>query len=73
MVKKKLLKLILPRKLLFLGGAHGGSIPTTELASSDFENGMDILTLLQQTKLVPSRSEGRRLVTQNGIKVMSIP
>ena len=60
-------------KALFLGGAHGGSIPTTEFASSDFEGGMDILTLLQQTKLVPSRSEGRRLVTQNGIKVNEQP
>ena len=60
-------------KALFLGGAHGGSIPTTEMASSDFENGIDILTLLQQTKLIPSRSEGRRLVTQNGIKVDGAP
>ncbi|MBU3803409.1 MAG: tyrosine--tRNA ligase [Candidatus Cellulosilyticum pullistercoris] len=60
-------------KALFLGGAHGGSIPTTEFTSSDFEGGMDILTLLQQTKLVPSRSEGRRLVTQNGIKVNEQP
>lgn len=60
-------------KALFLGGAHGGSIPTTEFASAEFEGGMDILTLLQQTKLVPSRSEGRRLVTQNGIKVNEQP
>ncbi|QEH69174.1 tyrosine--tRNA ligase [Cellulosilyticum sp. WCF-2] len=56
-------------KALFLGGAHGGSIPTTEINAADFETGMDILSLLQETKLVPSRSEGRRLVTQNGIKL----
>lgn len=56
-------------KALFLGGAHGGSIPTTEINIVDFETGMDILSLLQKTKLVPSRSEGRRLVTQNGIKL----
>lgn len=60
-------------KALFLGGAHGGSIPTTELSATEFEAGMDILTLLQQTKLVPSRSEGRRLVSQNGIKVNEQP
>lgn len=60
-------------KALFLGGAHGGSIPTTEFMPSDFETGIDILTLLQQTKLVPSRSEGRRLVTQNGIKINEQP
>lgn len=60
-------------KALFLGGAHGGSIPTTELSATEFEAGMDILTLLQQTKLVPSRSEGRRLVSQNGIKINEQP
>ena len=56
-------------KALFMGGAHGGSIPTTEMAQADFAEGMDILTLLQTTKLVPSRSEGRRLVTQGGVKL----
>ena len=60
-------------KALFLGGAHGGSIPTTELSSSEFETGMDILTLLQATKLVPSRLEGRSLVTQNCIKIEGQP
>lgn len=60
-------------KALFLGGVHGGSIPSTTFSAADFEGGMDILTLLQQTKLVPSRSEGRRLVTQNGIKVNEQP
>ena len=43
------------------------------MAKADFAEGMDILTLLQNTKLVPSRSEGRRLVTQNGIKVEAQP
>ncbi|WP_054743262.1 tyrosine--tRNA ligase [Cellulosilyticum ruminicola] len=56
-------------KALFMGGAHGGSIPTTEMSQADFAEGMDILTLLQNTKLVPSRSEGRRLVTQGGVKL----
>ena len=60
-------------KALFLGGAHGGSIPTTEMNTADFKTGMDILSLLQETKLVPSRSEGRRLVTQNGIKLDGTP
>lgn len=56
-------------KALFLGGAHGGSIPTTELNKTEFNEGMNVLTLLQQAKLIPSRSEGRRLVTQGGIKI----
>ncbi len=60
-------------KALFMGGAHGGSIPSTEMSQADFAEGMDILTLLQNTNLVPSRSEGRRLVTQNGIKIEGSP
>lgn len=56
-------------KALFLGGAHGGSIPTTEINKTEITDGINILTLLQQAKLIPSRSEGRRLVTQGGIKI----
>lgn len=60
-------------KALFLGGAMGGSIPTTTFESSEFKEGMDIITLLEKTKLVPSRSEARRLITQNGIKIEGQP
>lgn len=58
-------------KALFEGGAQGGSIPTTEISTGELADGMDILTLLQKAKLIPSRSEGRRLVTQGGIKIDS--
>ncbi len=60
-------------KALFVGGAVGGSIPTTTLDSSHFAEGMDIISLLEKTKLVPSRSEARRLITQNGIKLEGNP
>lgn len=56
-------------KALFQGGAAGGSIPTTELSSSEFSEGMDILTLLTKAELIPSRAEGRRLIQQGGIKL----
>ncbi|WP_341877059.1 tyrosine--tRNA ligase [Defluviitalea saccharophila] len=56
-------------KALFAGGAQGGSIPTTEISKEEFKEGIDILTLLQKTGLAPSRSEGRRLIQQGGIKV----
>lgn len=58
-------------KALFKGGAEGGSIPTTEITKEELVKGMDILTLLQKTNLVPSRSEGRRLIQQGGIKVQN--
>ncbi|WP_312071375.1 tyrosine--tRNA ligase [Anaerotignum propionicum] len=56
-------------RALFGKGAVAGSVPTTELSSADFAEGMDILTLLTTTGVVPSRSEGRRAVQQGGVKV----
>lgn len=60
-------------KALFKGGASAGSIPTTYLEKSEIENGMDIITLLQKAKLIPSRAEGRRLIQQNGVKINEVP
>lgn len=54
---------------MFAGGAEGGSIPTTEIPASKFGDGMDILTLLSECGLIASKSEGRRLVQQNGLKL----
>ncbi|KAF5040904.1 Tyrosine--tRNA ligase [anaerobic digester metagenome] len=56
-------------RALFGKGAVAGSVPTTELSAADFAEGMDILTLLTTTGVVPSRSEGRRAVQQGGVKV----
>ena len=56
-------------KALFEGGSQAGSIPTTELSADDIGEGMDILTLLQETKMIPTRSEGRRLITQGGVRI----
>lgn len=56
-------------RALFSGGAEGGSIPTTEIPAGEFGDGIDILTLLTKTGLISSRSEGRRLIQQNGVKL----
>ena len=56
-------------KALFEGGSQAGSIPTTELSTADLGDGMKILTLLQKAKMIPSQSEGRRLISQGGIRV----
>ncbi|MFV0313698.1 MAG: tyrosine--tRNA ligase [Anaerotignum sp.] len=58
---------------LFGKGTVAGSVPTTELPTADFADGMDILTLLTTIGVVPSRSEGRRAVEQGGIKVAEQP
>ncbi len=55
---------------IFAGGGAVGSLPTTDMSASEFEEGLDIATLLvEKLKLAPTRSEVRRLVSQNGIKI----
>jgi tyrosyl-tRNA synthetase len=55
---------------LFGGKGVDENMPTTELTSEDLTDGtIGILTALVKTKLAPSMSEARRLVTQNGISV----
>ena len=56
-------------KSLFGKGTASGSVPTTEMATAEFVDGVDIITLLTTAGIVPSRSEARRLVQQGGIKV----
>ena len=56
-------------RALFAGGKNSGSIPTTNMDKSKFENGFNILDLLVELKLAPSKSESRRLVQQGGVKI----
>jgi tyrosyl-tRNA synthetase len=57
-------------KSLFGGKGVDENMPTTELTSEDLTDGtIGILSLLVKTKLAPSMSEARRLVTQNGISI----
>ena len=45
-------------------------MPTAELTEEDFKDGsIDILSMLSQSGLVPSRSEARRAVQQGGVTV----
>jgi tyrosyl-tRNA synthetase len=60
-------------KSLFGGKGVDENMPTTELTSEDLTDGtIGILSLLVKTKLAPSMSEARRLVTQNGISIDDI-
>lgn len=54
---------------VFAGGGLSEDMPTTEFDSAKLSEGIDILTLLTETKLAPTRSEARRLVTQGGVSV----
>lgn len=56
-------------RALFGGGGVDENMPSTTFATEDFQDGMDILTLLTEVGLASSRSEGRRLVQQGGISI----
>ena len=56
-------------KALFSTG-DAANMPTAEMTAEDFRDGkIDIITILQKSGLVPSRSEGRRAVEQGGVSV----
>ncbi len=55
---------------LFSGAANSENMPSAALADENFTDGkIAVLDLLVATKLAPSKSEARRLVTQGGILV----
>ncbi len=56
-------------KALFSGNADTDNAPTSEMCTEEFQEGMDILTLLTKTGLISSRGEGRRLVQQGGVYI----
>ncbi|QEK11006.1 tyrosine--tRNA ligase [Crassaminicella thermophila] len=56
-------------RALFGKGPASENVPFTEIPHSEFAEGMNIMTLLSKTNLIPSRSEGRRLIQQGGISI----
>ncbi len=56
-------------RALFGKGVNSADIPTTYYTAEQLEAGIDLITLLTETKLAPTRSEARRLITQGGISV----
>lgn len=52
------------------GSGNAENMPTTELVQEDMINGgIDIMTLLVKSGLVPSKSEARRAVEQGGVSI----
>ena len=54
-------------RALFAGGSAKENIPLIEI--SDFSDATTVLDVLVSASIVPSRSEGRRLITQGGISL----
>ena len=57
-------------RALFAGGGDDAHMPTTELTADQLTDGeIGIMDLLTVCKLIPTRSEGRRLIQQGGVTV----
>ena len=57
-------------RALFAGGGDDAHMPTTELTADQLTDGeIAIMDLLTVCKLIPTRSEGRRLIQQGGVTV----
>lgn len=52
---------------LFGAGGDAAGIPSTEITLNELGDGMNVLDLLLKAGLIPSKGEGRRLVSQGGI------
>ena len=58
-------------KDVFAGGGRSENMPTTSYSASEMKEGKDLITLLVDTGIAKTRSDGRRLIEQNGISVNS--
>ncbi len=54
---------------IFSGGNDTSNMPSETVTASDLADGMNVLDLLVQVKLIPSKGEGRRLIQQNGLSI----
>lgn len=54
---------------LFEKGGHSDNMPTVELPKDALDGNLAILDLLTQTGIMPSKSEGRRLIQQGGLSL----
>lgn len=59
-------------KALFVSGGVAGSVPTYTYPAGRLAEGVDIISILVDTKLAPTRSEARRLVNQGGVTVNDV-
>jgi len=57
-------------KAAFSGGASLENIPTTKMAAANFEGeGLGIVSIMHQLKLVPSKGEAFRTIEQGGLMI----
>lgn len=54
---------------IFAGGSNTENMPSAEISKSEIESGINVLDMLVNVKLCPSKSEARRLIQQNGLSI----
>ncbi|NLG04237.1 MAG: tyrosine--tRNA ligase [Clostridia bacterium] len=59
-------------RTVFVSGGKSDDMPTTQYSEADFEEGKDLISLMVETKLAPTRSEARRLIQQGGVTVNDV-
>ncbi len=67
--EKEAIKAEQAARALFNQGKHAENMPSTIMSEKDISEGLNILQLLQITKLTSSKGEGRRLISQGGLYV----
>ncbi len=56
-------------RALFANGGISDDMPTTYMSKDELTAGKDAISILVETKLVSSRSEGRRTINQGGVTI----
>ena len=56
-------------RAVFSGAGNADNMPSADISESEIKDGMPVLDLLVKVGLIPSKGEGRRLITQGGISV----
>ena len=56
-------------KALFSGGVNLDNVPEAVISSEELSTGINVMDLVVKTDFIPSKSEARRLVEQNGISI----
>lgn len=59
-------------RALFANGGRSDDIPTTTYSEAELNEGIDLITLMVNSKLAPTRSEARRLIQQGGVTVNDV-
>ncbi len=56
-------------KALFADGANMDHVPSTQISKTELGEGINIIDLMLKAELIKTKSEGRRLLEQNGVRV----